>query len=100
TARTTAHRSTPPEPPPPRTPTARSSSRSCSSAAPSTHRAWTDREDPMDFTLPETAVTVREGVARAVSGFDHAYWSRCDEEHRFPDDAWQALADGGWIGLV
>jgi acyl-CoA dehydrogenase len=54
----------------------------------------------MDFTLPETAETVREGVARAVSGFDHAYWSRCDEEHRFPDEAWQALADGGWIGLV
>jgi acyl-CoA dehydrogenase len=53
----------------------------------------------MDFTLPDTAVAVRDGVTRAVSGFDHAYWSRCDEEHRFPEEAWAALADGGWLGL-
>ena len=53
----------------------------------------------MDFNLPDTAVAVREGVLRAMSGFDHAYWSRLDEEHRFPDEAWAALADGGWLGL-
>ncbi len=53
----------------------------------------------MDFTLPDTAVAVREGVQRAMSGFDHAYWSRLEEEHRFPDEAWAALADGGWLGL-
>jgi acyl-CoA dehydrogenase len=53
----------------------------------------------MDFTLPDTALAVRDGLARAVAGFDHAYWSRCDEEHRFPEEAWDALADGGWLGL-
>jgi len=53
----------------------------------------------MDFTLPETAQAVREGVARAVSAYDHAYWSACEEEHRFPTEAWQSLADGGWLGL-
>ena len=53
----------------------------------------------MDFNLPDTAVAVREGVLRAMSGFDHAYWSRLEEEHRFPEEAWAALAEGGWLGL-
>ncbi|AXT83982.1 acyl-CoA dehydrogenase [Aeromicrobium sp. A1-2] len=53
----------------------------------------------MDFTLPDTALAVREGVQRAVERFDHAYWSDCDEQHRFPDEAWAALGDGGWLGL-
>ncbi|GAA4371112.1 acyl-CoA dehydrogenase family protein [Nocardioides caricicola] len=53
----------------------------------------------MDFDLPETAVAVREGVAAVAAKYDHAYWSRCDEEHRFPTEAWRDLADGGWVGL-
>lgn len=53
----------------------------------------------MDFTLPETALAVREGVTRAVSAYDHAYWSACDEAHRFPTEAWDDLASGGWLGL-
>ena len=53
----------------------------------------------MDFTLPETAQAVREGVARAVSAYDHAYWSACEDDHRFPTEAWSSLADGGWLGL-
>ena len=54
----------------------------------------------MDFALPDSAVAVREGLTRAVAGFDHDYWSRCDAEHRFPEEAWNALGDGGWLGLV
>ncbi|QYJ05349.1 acyl-CoA/acyl-ACP dehydrogenase [Nocardioides panacisoli] len=53
----------------------------------------------MDFDLPETAVAVRDGVAAVAAKYDHEYWSRCEEEHRFPTEAWQDLADGGWIGL-
>lgn len=53
----------------------------------------------MDFDLPETAVAVRDGVAAVAAKYDHAYWSRCEEEHRFPSEAWADLAAGGWIGL-
>jgi acyl-CoA dehydrogenase len=53
----------------------------------------------MDFTLPESAIAVRDGVAAVAAKYDHAYWSRCEEEHRFPWEAWQDLADGGWLGL-
>ena len=53
----------------------------------------------MDFDLPESALAVRDGVAAVAAKYDHAYWSRCEEEHRFPHEAWRDLADGGWIGL-
>lgn len=53
----------------------------------------------MDFDLPDTALAVRDGVSAVGAKYDHAYWSRCDEEHRFPQEAWRDLADGGWIGL-
>lgn len=53
----------------------------------------------MDFDLPDTALAVREGVAAVAAKYDHAYWSRCEEEHRFPVEAWRDLADGGWVGL-
>ena len=53
----------------------------------------------MDFDLPDSALAVREGVAAVAARYDHAYWSRCEEEHRFPQEVWQDLCDGGWIGL-
>jgi len=54
----------------------------------------------VDFDLPESAQAVREGVAAVAARYDHAYWSRCEAEHRFPTEAWRDLADGGWIGLT
>jgi acyl-CoA dehydrogenase len=54
----------------------------------------------MDFNLPETALAVRDGVAAVAGKYGHDYWSRCEEEHRFPSEAWRDLADGGWIGLT
>ncbi|WP_141012996.1 acyl-CoA dehydrogenase family protein [Nocardioides sambongensis] len=53
----------------------------------------------MDFDLPETAEAVREGVAAVAAQYDHAYWSRCEEEHRFPQEVFDDLGSGGWFGL-
>jgi acyl-CoA dehydrogenase len=53
----------------------------------------------MDFDLPESALAVREGVAAVAAKYDNAYWSRCEEEHRFPDEVFRDLGDGGWLGL-
>ncbi|MCW2857930.1 MAG: acyl-CoA dehydrogenase [Marmoricola sp.] len=53
----------------------------------------------MDFNLPESALAVREGVGAVAAKYDHAYWSRCEEEHRFPDEVFKDLGDGGWLGL-
>src|SRR5690348_7969659 len=46
----------------------------------------------MDFDLPETALAVRDGVAAVAAKYDNAYWSRCEEEHRFPDEVYKDLA--------
>ncbi|WP_110206400.1 acyl-CoA dehydrogenase family protein [Nocardioides daejeonensis] len=53
----------------------------------------------MDFELPETAQAVRDGVAAIGARYDHAYWTRCDAEGRFPQEVWDDLAEGGWLGL-
>jgi acyl-CoA dehydrogenase len=53
----------------------------------------------MDFDLPDTALAVREGVAAVAAKYDNAYWSRCEEEHRFPDEVFADLGKGGWLGL-
>lgn len=53
----------------------------------------------MDFDLPESALAVREGVAAVAAKYDHAYWSRCEEEHRFPREVFDDLGAGGWFGL-
>src|SRR5690348_11814314 len=54
----------------------------------------------MDFDLPETALAVRDGVAAVAAKYDNAYWSRCEDLHRFPQEAYDDLAAGGWFGLA
>lgn len=53
----------------------------------------------MDFDLPDSALAVQEGVAAVAAKYDHAYWSRCEEEHRFPQEVFDDLGTGGWFGL-
>ena len=53
----------------------------------------------MDFDLPESAAAVRDGVAAVAAKYDHAYWSRCEDEKRYPTELYRDLADGGWLGL-
>jgi acyl-CoA dehydrogenase len=53
----------------------------------------------MDFDLPDTALAVRDGVAAVAAKYDHAYWSRCEDEKRYPTEAYRNLAEGGWLGL-
>ncbi len=53
----------------------------------------------MDFDLTPEQQAIRE-QARALAGqFDDAYWRRCDAEHRFPWEFYQAFADAGWLGI-
>ncbi len=43
---------------------------------------------------------MREGVRRVCSKFDDAYWRACDANHEFPWAFYDALAEGGWVGLA
>jgi acyl-CoA dehydrogenase len=54
----------------------------------------------MDFLADDELELVREGVRRVCGIVDDAYWQRCDAEHRFPTEFYDALAEGGWVGIA
>lgn len=51
----------------------------------------TDTDDPY--------ADLRDGIRRVCSQFDDDYWSRCDTDHEFPWAFYDALAEGGWVGI-
>ncbi|MEU0568263.1 acyl-CoA dehydrogenase family protein [Nonomuraea sp. NPDC005983] len=54
----------------------------------------------MDFTLPDSALAVRRGIADICSRYDLGYWQRCESDKRWPEEVWAELAKGGWLGLA
>ena len=43
--------------------------------------------------------SIADGIRAVTSGFDDAYWSACDEEHRFPKDVWDKIVELGLPGI-
>lgn len=54
----------------------------------------------MEFAPDENHEEIRQAVRRIGSKFDGAYWRACDAEHRFPWEFYQAMAEGGWVGIA
>lgn len=54
----------------------------------------------MDFTLTDDQVQLREGVRDVVRSFDVGYWLSHDRDHQFPTEFYDALAEGGWLGIT
>lgn len=50
--------------------------------------------------LTEDEQLVSDGVRRVCGRFDDQYWAACDEQHRFPWEFYEALAEGGWLGIA
>jgi len=48
----------------------------------------------------DTHVDLREGVRRVCSGFPDPYWRDLDVRHEFPWAFYEAMAEGGWIGVA
>ncbi len=46
------------------------------------------------------SASIESAVAALCSRFGDAYWLRCDQEARFPDEFHRAIADGGWLGIA
>ena len=54
----------------------------------------------MNFEPTEAQQQIR-AQARALAGrFDDAYWRRCDSQHEFPWEFYQAFAAAGWLGIA
>jgi acyl-CoA dehydrogenase len=43
---------------------------------------------------------IRDAVGRVCAKFDDTYWAACDADHRFPTEFYDAMAEGGWIGIA
>lgn len=54
----------------------------------------------MDFDLSPQQEELLAGVRDLTGRFDLDYWRRCDAAHAFPEEFWEALTRGGWLGLV
>ena len=48
---------------------------------------------------PERAA-LRDAITAICDRFDDDYWSRLDDEHRFPHEFAKAIAEGGWLGIA
>lgn len=53
----------------------------------------------MDFQLSADQEAIREAVQKICAGFGDDYWLRKDREGGFPEDFYQAIAAGGWLGI-
>lgn len=54
----------------------------------------------MDMTLTDEQLAIDEGVRKICARFSDAYWTKCEEEERFPEEYYQSMAEGGWLGIT
>ncbi len=54
----------------------------------------------METAIPDSHPDIREAIRDVCTPFDDAYWRRKDTEKTFPEDFYQAIARGGWLGIA
>ncbi len=54
----------------------------------------------MEFALSEDQKAIVDAVQGVVGGFDDDYWLKKDRDGGFPEEFYQALAEGGWLGIA
>lgn len=54
----------------------------------------------MDFSVNEDHEAIREGIRRICADFPDEYWAEKDAAHEFPWDFYEAMAEGGWVGIA
>ena len=54
----------------------------------------------MDFSDAADHEQIVEAVDRVCAQFDDNYWARCEADHQFPWEFYQAMAKGGWVGIA
>ena len=54
----------------------------------------------MDFETTDEHQLIRDAIGKICTDFPDEYWAKCDHEHLFPWDFYNALAEAGWIGIA
>ncbi|WP_418319923.1 acyl-CoA dehydrogenase family protein [Piscinibacter sakaiensis] len=53
----------------------------------------------MDFSDEREHETIREAIGRVCANFGDDYWLAHDRDGGFPHELYDALAEGGWLGI-
>ena len=54
----------------------------------------------MSFELTDDQELIRKSVAELAGKFDDHYWMEKDLAHEFPQEFYDAIAKGGWLGMT
>lgn len=54
----------------------------------------------MEIALTELQQEIDAGVRKVCAQFPDRYWQECDEEARFPEEFYSAMASAGWLGIT
>lgn len=54
----------------------------------------------VDFDRDETEKLIRSSIREITNGYGDDYWREVFLEKRFPEEFWNDLAEGGWLGTM
>ena len=54
----------------------------------------------MSFELSDDQELIRKSVRELAARFDDQYWMEKDQKHEFPQEFYDAVAQGGWLGMT
>jgi acyl-CoA dehydrogenase len=54
----------------------------------------------MEFSVNPDHEMIREAIRRVCAQFDDTYWRKMDDAHQFPWEFYNAMAEGGWVGIA
>jgi acyl-CoA dehydrogenase len=54
----------------------------------------------VNFELSDDHRAIQENVRAITDRFDDDYWTRAEQEERFPEEWYRAMADAGWLGIT
>lgn len=54
----------------------------------------------MDFSLSEDQSNIREAILKHCSQFSDDYWLERDRGGTFPEEFFQSMVEGGWLGIA
>jgi len=54
----------------------------------------------LEFEEPEHLTSIRQAIKEICAQFNDDYWRKKDSGHEFPWEYYNALAEGGWVGIA
>ncbi len=54
----------------------------------------------MQIDLSDEHRAIHDSVTQICAEFNDDYWTKCEEEARFPEEYYRLMADQGWLGIT